>query len=441
MSYIQLTISDDELQAFLEVTPAIYHSLNPESFVEEARNILIDNGIKERFIWVDVLQNIQDILVSHRITAPYRDLVAAGIPPQNGEDSQLTFYVAMNPAVGKANTESDKVDYKERNYVQVVTKGTLLADLRKPTEGVDGKTLRDQPIPAIPGELRHVVKFAADQIQLSAQDESFQYTALKKGWLKFEGGVLSIERSLVVPSHIDITTGNIRSTGDVTIQGDIRDGFEIETDGDVVIQGNVERNARITGRDISVGGVCHGIVRAANNFSSKVLEYTYVTAGNLVAVDTVYQCRIYASSIVADNVKASLLQASNLIQVESVHRTEQNPTTLIILPHIYLHRTLNAFYAEMSYQFFQRVVLEREAGIKPNAEQTAAIETINSELHAMVQRVSSITQQNNGKVKAKFLGKGTVVTMYGHQRKMVSDYANIDLQFNPETRRIIGGNI
>lgn len=92
-------------------------------------------------------------------------------------------------------------------------------------------------------------------------DNEAVIVASEDGCVRYDKGVLSVEKVLQVRGDVDFTIGNITFNGQVIVGGDVLAGFKISATGDVVVKGMVENAAIEAGGDIVItGGVAgrHG---------------------------------------------------------------------------------------------------------------------------------------------------------------------------------------
>ncbi|WP_027389328.1 FapA family protein [Chrysiogenes arsenatis] len=461
METLILHCAEDNLRATIEVSPAILELAPVSALRDTVMTRLKELGVQERFIWHETLDTLQELAESRLWTTPFHETIAAGIPPQNGIDGQVVFHVDVNLKVGEEH-RSGKIDYKERGYVQIVEAGTLLLEVIHPTKGESGVTIFGEEIPA-----EHGVEVAplfpdGRSVAVEPGQKSTLYRAKRKGWLQSKKGTLSVEIALTVEQDVGIETGNIRSVGSVTVKGSIRGGFTVETTGDVDIQGDVEAGAVIHGKNVSVSGVCHGQVFVMNNFTATIAEYTTIVAGNLVAISTAFQCEITCAAAVIDNLKACFVRASNLIQIEIIQPSTGNPSTLIIMPHVFTHRTINMYNVALAAARFDNEIVKRRCRAiesefynrhphvskeeflvamenDPHYSETRkAAEMEDLHIHTLRKKTLTFLEQKQGKIRVSALVRDTIINLYGQSRVIGSDLANVVFSLDPETKRIVG---
>lgn len=174
-------------------------------------------------------------------------VVAEGVPPERGRDAVIEFEVNVDPEKKPHSMKDGKVDYRDIQAFTAVKEGQIIARRFPPTEGKPGKTVTGEEIPASPGEEKMLPQGKNTHIS-----EDGQYLlAEKTGVIFHEAGLINVEEILNIHGDVDFGVGNIKYTGDVMINGNIRPGFCVETEGNIHIKGDVE-SARIVSRNGSV---------------------------------------------------------------------------------------------------------------------------------------------------------------------------------------------
>ena len=88
---------------------------------------------------------------------------------------------------------------------------------------------------------------------------------------------LAVSDTFTLPRSVDVSTGNIRTSGHCVIKGSVRDTFEVEAKGDITIHGDVE-GATIVSHEGSITvmkgiqGHIRGELRAARSVRAKFIE-------------------------------------------------------------------------------------------------------------------------------------------------------------------------
>ncbi len=175
-----------------------------------------------------------------------------GQPPQPPRDGEIVWqddYFAEGFAVDE---ETGRVDYWERAERRAVSEGQLLAELLLPLEGTPGRTLQDGEIP-VPKPKAARLR-AGKGVRTEERDDRVLYLAEMSGRIQLKDGTVTVDDVYQIRGDVGLETGNIRHSGAVVIQGDVKEGARIETDGDVMIKGMVEPADIVCGGSLTVGG-------------------------------------------------------------------------------------------------------------------------------------------------------------------------------------------
>jgi uncharacterized protein (DUF342 family) len=148
--------------------------------------------------------------------------------------------------------DTGRVDYWERAENRAVQADQLLAVVLLPLEGKSGRTLEGNEVPVAkpkPARLR-----AGKGVRTEETDDCIHVYAAVSGRVTLKDGNVSVDDVYAIRGDVGIETGNIHHTGALVVQGDVREGAQIECDGDVLIKGMVEPCRIVCGGNLTVGG-------------------------------------------------------------------------------------------------------------------------------------------------------------------------------------------
>ena len=290
----QITISDDEMKAFLTVIPPIGggRSLNGEEIIEECKKRGIVFGIKE-----DVIRKI--VAKAEENREAIRDIVIAeGEDPIDGEDGTLEFKVRLATGSRFKVLENGKVDFKEQDLITAVEEGELIAVIKKPQPGrKDGHTVYGEKIEAKPGQ--EVTLEAGNNVRVEDKGDEIHFYAEISGQLIKDNSSISIEPLYIVDSDVGAKTGNIGFKGAVLVKGSVNDGFKVQATGNITIQGNVGKAIVQSKENIIVNngfaGKHKGLIYAGKDVTIKFAENGTIKAGgNIFIARAALNCRLIA---------------------------------------------------------------------------------------------------------------------------------------------------
>jgi hypothetical protein len=175
-----------------------------------------------------------------------------GQPPQPPRDGEIQWQEDFFAEGFAVDEETGRVNYWERAENRAVAEGQLLAVLLEPREGTPGRTLQDNEIP-VP-KPRAARLRAGKGVRTEEQDDRTLYHAEFAGRIHLKDGTVTVDDVYQIPGDVSLETGNVRHSGAVVVQGDVKEGARIETDGDVLIKGMVEPADIVCGGSLTVGG-------------------------------------------------------------------------------------------------------------------------------------------------------------------------------------------
>ena len=177
-------------------------------------------------------------------------VLAQGVLPEPGADGWLELLVRGRDLVGQ-ETQTGRLDYRERGSHPSVQAGQEFARLRPPGRGKPGTDVFDNPIAAPDGRPLTVNV----GVGVTALESGNLFRAEMDGIVVHQGESLFITESLVVEGDVSLATGNIRvEKGAVTVHGSVQAGFVVQAAGHVVVSDVVESCTVEAKGNVEVGG-------------------------------------------------------------------------------------------------------------------------------------------------------------------------------------------
>jgi hypothetical protein len=174
-----------------------------------------------------------------------RFCVARGLSPENGQDGHIQYH--FEPRIAEKvwqEDESLKVNFRERNEINNVYEGDVLAELVPPSAALDGRNVLGHPIRAQRGKAARLL--AGKNVVLSA-DGSRAFSKIN-GAAKEVGNRISVDAVQTIQGDLDFKSGNVDFAGDVVVFGTEKETFKIEAGGKTVEYAfNFARNPSIDG--------------------------------------------------------------------------------------------------------------------------------------------------------------------------------------------------
>ncbi len=226
-------------------------------------------------------------------------VVAVGTPAQNGVDGSYEEIFPQQIEKKFAQRKDGTLNFKELGLIRDVPAGTTICNITLPTPGVEGKNILGQVLKAREG--RRVLAPAGEGVHLT--EDGLRLVAVNSGHLVFRAGRWCVDKVYSV-TDIDLDVGNITFSGDVVVNGNMLDGFEIHAGGNVTLRGEVGAVLVVAGGNISVE-------RGINGMSRAVLE-----AGKEVKAGFIENCTVRATEkIHASSVINSFVECEGVVEV------------------------------------------------------------------------------------------------------------------------------
>ena len=298
-------VSGHKLRAYLSVHPP----------AESGRMLsmeIVEKLIADRGIVHGIDRNaIEGALEKARAgSMPVHDtVIAQGMAPARGGDARIELKFQTEKKVGTIDQQSGAIDYKDRQALQTVKAGDVLAVKVPLILGKEGIDVYGDIIPAESGSDK--ILTPANNVEVS--DDGLVFTSSIDGVVTLtQDNKLEVLKKFDVPGDIDYSTGNLSMDGALDIKGWIRSGFKVNATGEIRVSGGVEDAKVESGADIYIQGGIIGSgeenVRAGGNLTVRFLENTAVHAdGDIFVQDDIVRSKVSADgSIIATGVKGRI---------------------------------------------------------------------------------------------------------------------------------------
>ena len=276
-SLVSIEIIEGEMKASISVTPPGIGGcdISPEAYLSFLRNHRIVYGVDEDFI-----RKFAD-----RPVYKEKVVVAEGLKPEDGRDAYIQYNFETDQGKVKLKEGNDgRIDFKELNIINNVTKDMPLAKKIPPAEGTPGRTVTGKTIPARNG--RDIPLPAGKNVHVDPDDVTI--ISDMNGQVIIAGGKINVEPIYTVDGGVDLKTGNIIFLGTVVIKGNVEDGFSVKAAGNIEVNGTVGRADLDAEGDIivhqGITGKSSATVKAGRSIWARFIENTKVEAGNMVVV-------------------------------------------------------------------------------------------------------------------------------------------------------------
>lgn len=318
----ELKVSSDRLFAFIK---AKFDSPEREITKKEVINFLKQQNIKYGICE----EEIEDFCKSKDY---YQEtVVARGKPPVNGDDGEIEYKFSKRVNLQPTVRDDGTVDYKELGFVQSVSKGEVLCELKPATAGEPGIDVYGDPIPHSEGKNP---EFPPGE-NTTVSEDGTKLLAAKDGCIVFNSRTVSVKEIFILDGDVDTSSGNIIFNGTVKINGDVREGFTVKAGQDVIVKGVVEGAVIEAGQDIviSEGVNAMGIGRlyAKGNIVSAFIENANVECDGDVTSNAIMNSTVKAKgSITLKGVRGAIIggtcTAGKMIYANNIGTERYTPT-------------------------------------------------------------------------------------------------------------------
>lgn len=277
--YLDISLSDDKLSAFLELTNCDQSfQVSQEELEEFLKSHHIVFGIDE--------EKLASIAKEPKAFFNSRTLIAKGHSPIDGQDGQIHMLYNLDDDSKKpAELDDGKVDYKQVTSINNVRKGQLIAQKIPATTGTPGRAVTGEALFAKDGK---EARFKIGKNVVVDPEQTAMYAAIDGMVTKTDKDKINVFPIFEVNGDVDYNVGNIDFVGSVVIRGNVLPGFRIKAAGDIRITGSVD------GADLEAGGSIEitagilghnkSIIRAGNRVKSSFIQDATVEAGEEVLV-------------------------------------------------------------------------------------------------------------------------------------------------------------
>lgn len=246
--------NDQRLEIQTNADHTVASVVIPANYDPESLNLaFMEQYVKETGIIVtpDMRKLMSDVVDDFK-TQPrmLKAVIAESTIAVSGEDGRFEWVEAYNPENLDATKPANEVSDEDAvNYYDVITylqveKGTQVAMLHPPTDGIDGLDIYGKVISAIPGKVCDIDIDSSFDV-----DSSGKVIAAMTGLLQFRQGMLKISQELDIDEYVDFSTGNIDFEGSVHVKEGVRDCFVVKVTENITVDGLIEAATIMCGGD------------------------------------------------------------------------------------------------------------------------------------------------------------------------------------------------
>ncbi len=236
-----------------------------------------------------------------QLAKPGEDLVdqilIQGTKPQLAIQGHLQWSRDYFASGWVVDDETDSIDFREKIENCSVRRNELLVRKAEPVEGVPGMDVFGNPVPVEKPESASL-RCGKGIVEVTNSGTT-NFFAEFDGRVHFKDNTVSVDEVFAIHGDVDLKSGNIRHTGSITVDGDIRNGATVEAEGDLLVKGMIEQSNIKCGGTLTVAGGIIGDLQHNLEVGGNV-EAKYIREADLAAQGDV----IVTREILHSNVRA-----------------------------------------------------------------------------------------------------------------------------------------
>ncbi|GKX30370.1 hypothetical protein SH1V18_28500 [Vallitalea longa] len=325
---IEISVSKDRLKGYvtLNMTQQQFDNIDKA----ELAKLIMESIQKSNIVYgIDVHDVINVIQPLKKIQ------IAQGVLPTRGKDAEVKLYKIDE--VRPKMIENENVNHYELNLINKVEKGAWLGERIEAKEGVPGKTVWGEIIPAQRGRqvsLEYDRKTVVEKYD--KEKDKTTLSAKRTGAVIYQNNVIGVCNCLEIDGSVSFKTGNIDFDGFVDIKKSIEDNFVVKADHDIQVMGDMGVGSvdTIESRDGSIyirGGIAGKnkakIICNGDLYTKFASECTIICDGTVNIGSYAINCNIKAKEVKLESYKSRIIggtiEASIKVQAGEIgNRTE-----------------------------------------------------------------------------------------------------------------------
>lgn len=428
---IQIKVSSDQLSAWCLVLPPLNggKEIDEESILAAAKKSNVVFGLRE-----ELPKQIAKDQAYMKLF-----LLAQGVPPVNGKNGWVEEVIPNT--VGTPSVESDgvSVDYKNLNWLVQVKEGDIICKIIPPTEQTPGTSVYGNPINGKNGA-KAVVPTGTNTC---VSEDGAALIAKVDGQIFYDHNKYRVNQMIVIDGDVDLSTGNLKISGNLLIRGNVLEGFVVQATGDININGMVEGATIIAGGNIFVkmgmNGNSHGSMDAGKDIRCRYLENATARANGSIFMESIVNSTVFSDEKVSVMSGRGIIIGGTVCAMTSIEAkvigNKLEHTTVLVLDRT-AHFIKEKERINEEYQQVQTDTAEIEGKInslsqKTDAESAASVKSMRFKLSVALLKKSNLQKSlEQIEEKEKLLAAGRIRTktlfpitqiIIGSQTRVISD--------------------
>lgn len=330
---IQVELSEDELHAWLRVSPGA-----PVG-AETLREVLAAAGVGHG-IDADAVAELVRRLADPEYSCA-RIEIATGRAMQRASSGTCELAVPLGLQSGHRNADGS-FDYRDRGLLTVVESGQVVGRCAPPVAGSEGRTVTGRTIPC-----ERAPQSGPSFGEGLVRDAHGNVIAARTGVLRRgDDDAISIGDHYAHDGDVDMHSGHLEMRGSLSVAGDVTAKFEVQATGDVDIGKSVARGTVYAGGSVRVHGGIFGAAMAELDVEAEHGQGAVVHAGGTVHLRrAAVSCELVACCVRVDGaVRGGRVLAEQRIVVGDAGARMGGETELAVA--IEIPRPIRALFEE-----------------------------------------------------------------------------------------------
>ncbi|MGR3177372.1 MAG: DUF342 domain-containing protein [Candidatus Anammoxibacter sp.] len=332
--YLLVSISDDNMEALLTVLPFTQDGI--DLYASNVLDILKEKNVSFGIDQGAITRTIDD--VREKNITVINEVIAKGLRPVNGVDGKIDFLFKRNVKIKPLDSDDSNVtDYRNVSIIQNVKEEQPLAKLTPETEGKEGKDIFGQDVKPKLGKECYLPEGSGTKA--SDSDPNLLVSSVNGNVTYDEKVNVVVVTPGLTLENVDFSVGNVSYKGPITISGDVKSGFTVESSGDIYVGGVIQNSiVKTDGNMTIVGGFVgtgEGKIDVKGDVTLGFARNQTIVANNVIFVNEAVDCFIFAKGRVEAkggrlSIVGGILAAGEQIDVDVLGSKIEVPTEVEI---------------------------------------------------------------------------------------------------------------
>ncbi len=252
--------------------------------------------------------------------------------PIDGENGEITYRYTKENNLAPVEDDHGFVDYKDLGLVRAISAGDVIADIKLPTEGSEGRDIRG-------GVMRPIIGKKASYtvgVNTSLNANGTQIVSNIDGHLVFKNGAFNVENVVTIKGDVDASVGNIDFTGDVIVKGNVLEGFKVSSNSNIIISGEVNGATLESGGNITIKKGCiNSKIISHGDVSAQFCEHSNIKCDGDLSSQNFVICDVYCGGTIVTKASnggiiGGRLTILNSIEVSNLGSKNYIPTEITL---------------------------------------------------------------------------------------------------------------